>query len=103
MQKQSSSETGFFNVRALTICALFFAATVLGFFSIAAPAQRALSIKPKPAGTIGWQSKVEASVLQAASIGETEFMINLPLADLSGASALRTKEEKGQYVFAKLT
>ena len=103
MQKQSSSETGFFNVRALTICALFFAATVLGFFSIAAPAQRGLSIKPKPAGTIGWQSKVEASVLQAASTGETEFMINLPLADLSGASALRTKEEKGQYVFAKLT
>jgi hypothetical protein len=100
---KSFLESGFFSLRALTICALFFSATLLGYFGFAAPGQRGLSAKPKPAGTIGWQSKVEASVLSAASAGETEFMINLASADLGGAAALRTKAEKGTYVFQQLT
>ena len=98
MKKMSS-----FNLRAITICALFFTATLLGYFSFAAPAIRGLSTRPNPASTSGWQAKVEASVLQAASTGETEFMINFPLADLSGAASLQTKAEKGNFVFARLT
>jgi len=51
-----------------------------------------------------WQAKVDPWVLSTASQGETEFLLFLSeQADLSGANALRTKTEKGQYVFQQLT
>lgn len=50
-----------------------------------------------------WQNKVDPDVLVQASNGETEFIIFLDeQADLSGAAALQTKQEKGQYVFEQL-
>ena len=104
MKKKASSELGFFSVRLITMCAFFCAALLLAYLGFATPASshRALSSKPKPAGTIGWQSKVEAAVLTAAASGETEFMINLASPDLRGAAALKTKAEKGTYVFQQL-
>jgi len=51
-----------------------------------------------------WQSKVDPWVLQTAAQGETEFLVFLQQqADLSGAEALKTKQEKGTYVFEQLT
>lgn len=55
-------------------------------------------------GTQSWQNKVDASVLSKASAGQTQFLIYLEKqADLSGAEALTTKAEKGEYVFRQLT
>ena len=55
-------------------------------------------------GTQSWQSKVDASVLSKASTGKTQFLIYMEKqADLSGAEALTTKAEKGEYVFRQLT
>ena len=68
-------------------------ALALGVFS-AAPA----------APSIPWQSKVDPWVLNTAAEGETEFLVYLnEQADLSGAAALKTKLEKGNYVYQKLT
>ncbi len=51
-----------------------------------------------------WRQKVDAAVLEAAALGETEFLIYLARqADLSGATALRTREDKGAYVYAQKT
>ena len=51
-----------------------------------------------------WDSKVDQSVLNAASTGQAEFLIYMnSQADLNGAYALGTKEEKGQFVYEQLT
>jgi subtilisin family serine protease len=51
-----------------------------------------------------WADKVDSSVLEAAALGQVEFLVLLEeQADLSGAAALATKEEKGRYVFERLT
>ena len=57
------------------------------------------------AGAAGWQEKIDDGVLRAADAGDTaEFLIYLSeRADLSGAAALRTKEEKGRFVYEQLT
>jgi uncharacterized repeat protein (TIGR01451 family) len=58
---------------------------------------------PQAASQLPWQDKVEPSVLTQATRGETEFIIFLAKqADLSGAAALQTKQEKGQYVYERL-
>jgi serine protease AprX len=55
-------------------------------------------------GASAWQSKVDAAVLAGAAAGETEFIVFLSeQADLSGAAGLRTKEEKGAFVYQRLT
>jgi uncharacterized repeat protein (TIGR01451 family) len=52
----------------------------------------------------GWQTKVDEWVLETVEQGETEFLVLLQeQADLSGASRLHTKQEKGQYVYQQLT
>jgi len=52
---------------------------------------------------LAWQSKVDAWVSETAASGETEFIIYLSeQADLSGAAALKTKQEKGAYVYQQL-
>lgn len=58
-----------------------------------------------PAGTAPeWQAKVDPWVLDTAGEGETEFLVFLAeQADLSGAYALTTKLEKGNYVYETLT
>jgi subtilisin family serine protease len=52
-----------------------------------------------------WRSKVDSWVLDsAARFGTSEFLLLLEeQADLSGAERLSTKEEKGRYVFERLT
>ncbi|MBU1693999.1 MAG: S8 family serine peptidase [Verrucomicrobia bacterium] len=54
-----------------------------------------------------WMDKVDSRVLEALSgpgDAQTEFLVFLQeRADLSGAAALRTKEEKGRFVFQALT
>lgn len=51
-----------------------------------------------------WRGKVDAWVWEQASTGEAEFLIYLTeQADLSAASGLRTKTEKGNYVYRRLS
>lgn len=51
-----------------------------------------------------WQDKVDPNVLTAASAGDVEFFVYMSSqADLSGAESLSTKEEKGQFVYDRLT
>jgi serine protease AprX len=61
--------------------------------------------RPTTALADAWQSKVDPWVLEtAAEQGETEFLVFLAeQADVSGAAALHTKLEKGQYVYERLT
>ena len=57
-----------------------------------------------PAAPAAWQAKVDNWVLTSAQSGETEFLVYLTeQADLSGAEELKTKHEKGSYVYAELT
>lgn len=59
----------------------------------------------KPAiAQANWRGKVDVWVWEQASAGETEFLIYLTeQADLSAAAGLRTKTEKGNYVYRKLS
>ena len=99
MQKKTVSESGFFNLRTITGCAFLFAATLMVYFGFAAPPSDANAVSAS-----GWQTKVDATILSAAGLAETEFLIYMKQqADLSGSSALQTKEEKGQYVYQQLT
>jgi serine protease AprX len=51
-----------------------------------------------------WQNKVDPWVLKTAASGPTEFLVYLEeQADLSSAKQLRTKLEKGTYVYNQLT
>lgn len=71
------------------------------------PALLLLLVAPGAASAAAgrWQDKVDASVLAAAQAqGEAEFLIVLAeQADLAGAAALRSKEEKGAWVYGQLT
>ena len=76
---------------------------LLGLFTLSVLALSFL-INGSSAQTETWESKVDPNVLTAASAGQTEFLIYMnSQADLSGAEALETKEEKGQYVYEQLT
>ncbi|HLA99611.1 MAG TPA: S8 family serine peptidase [Anaerolineales bacterium] len=56
------------------------------------------------ASPTAWQAKVDPWVQSTASQVESEFLVFLSeQADLSGASGLKTKGEKGQYVFEQLS
>lgn len=51
-----------------------------------------------------WAHKVDAWVMSRASTGEAEFLVQLAeQADLSGASRLSEKVDKGAYVYQQLT
>ena len=55
-------------------------------------------------GVTSWQAKVDPWIVETAADGETEFIIFLSeQADLSEATALSTKLEKGAYVYRQLT
>ena len=52
---------------------------------------------------LAWQAKVDPWVLQTAEASETEFLVYLKeQADLRGAATLKTKAEKGAYVYQRL-
>ena len=64
----------------------------------------ALIASSAPAAQERWDAKVDPWVLATAGTGPTEFLVYLAeQADVSGADALGTKEEKGRYVFERLT
>jgi len=51
-----------------------------------------------------WTDKVEPALLTQAVAGDAEFLVMLSQqADLSGASRLPSKRQKGEYVFKRLT
>jgi len=55
------------------------------------------------AGSPAWQAKVEQELLTASILGPSEFVVFLSeQADLSGASQLQTKQEKGEFVYQQL-
>lgn len=57
----------------------------------------------QPLSPSAWQTKVDAWVLETAAAGTTEFLVELTTqADLSRASTLESKAEKGLYVFETL-
>ena len=57
-----------------------------------------------PASAAPWRGKVDPWVLITASQGQTEFLVFLSnQADLSQATSLSTKLEKGTYVYQSLT
>lgn len=58
-----------------------------------------------PGSTFGsWKDVVDSQVLAAAQNGDTDFLVVLKeQADLSYANTLKTKEEKGAYVYQTLS
>lgn len=79
----------------------------IALLSLAAAIAIAVVVLLLPAGQarpMSWEDKVDAKVLNAISTGQTEFLIYMnSQADLSGADSLKTKEEKGRFVFNQLT
>jgi subtilisin family serine protease len=73
------------------------AVAAVALLALAAPA-------PAAAQLLDWRAKVDSTVLGQAALGETELLVYLAeQADLSGAYDLATKEEKGRYVYERLT
>jgi subtilisin family serine protease len=61
-------------------------------------------INPSSAQMQSWEDKVDPNVLLTAANGPAEFFIYMDSqADLSGADALPTKDEKGRFVYEQLT
>jgi subtilisin family serine protease len=81
--------------------------TYIALLSLIACALVALAFVKLPSGAAqlqGWDSKVDQSVLSAASTGQAEFLIYMnSQADLSGAYGLDSKDEKGRFVYQQLT
>ena len=92
---------------AASLCSLLLCALAPSVFP--PPVASAQTVKTgTTAGTTAaapdWRSKVDARVLDALAVGPAEFLIYMrQQADLSGASALRSKAEKGRYVYERLT
>jgi uncharacterized repeat protein (TIGR01451 family) len=63
-----------------------------------------LAMPATQAAPQAWDAKVDPWVLSTAAAGPTEFLVFLTeQADVSGADALRTKDEKGRYVHERLS
>lgn len=105
MKKNNGSKRGFFSLRLVTALVLFLASVGLIALGFAAPSQAQPKTAGKPADTQAtWQSKVAPAVLASAALGETQFIIYMTQqADLSGATGLATKNEKGNFVYQQLT
>jgi serine protease AprX len=88
------------NRGALSVALILFIFGALSFSSRSG-AQKAPSA---PTLDLNWQAKVDSTVLSKAVLGSTDFLIYMnQQADLSGARSLATKNEKGQYVYQRLT
>ena len=93
-------------IRIISLSLSLISVLAVAVFTSTAPsaARSDLSNNTSIITTQDWQSKVDASVLSKATAGQTEFLIYMARqADLSGADALSTKEEKGEYVYRQLT
>src|SRR5688572_30047600 len=88
------------NKAALSVALILFIFGALSFSSRSG----AQKTPRTPTLDLNWQSKVDSTVLSKASLGSTDFLIYMnQQADLSGARSLATKNEKGQYVYQRLT
>lgn len=83
---------------------------LLGLLIVTALVAIILTGSPRSGAQVGiatlenWRDKVDARVLDSAAVGQTEFLIYMKQqADLSGAKELATKNEKGSYVYQRLT
>jgi subtilisin family serine protease len=75
---------------------------LLGFVSIATLALGA-GTDARATESPAWRGKIHPAVLDRAAAGPAEFLVVLAeQADLSGADRLRTKEERGAWVVARL-
>jgi serine protease AprX len=73
---------------------------LLSLLLLTPAAHPAAGVPPAPA----WHAKVDPGVLDGAQAGETEFLVFLAdQADLSAAAGLRTKAEKGEFVYRTLS
>ncbi|MGQ0805505.1 MAG: Ig-like domain-containing protein [Actinomycetota bacterium] len=77
------------------------------YFSLTLAAVRAITAL-SPGGRVSaqteWTSKVDATVLEAAASGPTEFIVYMQAkADLGPAASLSTKEAKGAFVYEALS
>ena len=103
MKKKTASQSGIFNTRVVIAVALCSFGLSLGWFSFAAPALPNKHASAR-ASAVDWRGKVEPGVLAKAAVGPAEFMVYMaPQADLSEATTLATKDEKGRYVYQRLT
>ena len=109
MKKNRTSKSGFFITRVVVAFVLCSVSAVIAALALAAPtlAQKNVSSAKKFGASnvsSNWQEKVDSGVLAKAAVGPTEFIVYMAQqADLSGAAALTTKEEKGTYVYQRLT
>ncbi len=63
-----------------------------------------VSAAPAAASAQAWQAKVDPWVLETGARGHTEFLVFLAdQADISAAANLRTKAERGEYVYRTLS
>jgi subtilisin family serine protease len=103
MKKNRDSKSGFFTPRsilAFVLCSVSAGLAALAFAASTPPNTN----KSASVNAGDWQSKVDSRVLAGLAAGQTEFIIYMAQqADLSGAAALATKEEKGTYVYQVLT
>lgn len=91
-------------VRITLLCLMGFSVVALSVATLPSAAGGWSLINTSTAHTQAWEDKVDLTVLNAASTGQAEFLIYMnSQADLSGAAALSTKEEKGQFVYQSLT
>jgi serine protease AprX len=93
MRKNSPAQSGFLTPRFLFGLALFSAGTFLAFLSFAAAPARG------PDHNAAMKKIAPWVIERTANGNEAEFFVVLAdQADLQGAAALKTKEEKGRYV-----
>ncbi|MFN2468521.1 MAG: S8 family serine peptidase [Gaiellaceae bacterium] len=79
------------------------AAAAVVALAIAGTAVMATAAGGAGSGGADWSSKVDPGLLTRAATGQTEFFVHLRRqADVGGAYALRTKEQKGRFVYARL-
>jgi serine protease AprX len=107
MKKKSASQSAFFKLRVLFGVLLCFAAVTIVLLALgkasAQPRTPAVQINPRWDG-FNAASKIAPWVMEHTANGqEAEFFVVLAdQADLRGAAALRTKAEKGRFVYDTL-
>jgi serine protease AprX len=107
MKKKSASQSAFFKLRVLFGVLLCFAAVTIVMLALgkasAQPRTPAVQINPRWDG-FNAASKIAPWVMEHTANGqEAEFFVVLAdQADLRGAAALRTKAEKGRFVYDTL-
>ncbi len=83
---------------------LFLFGLLLAFLGASVWLANVAQAAPSPFEDVNWRAKIDPWVWQTAQGSQTEFLVFLQeQADLSGAEALPTKNEKGWFVYRQLT